>query len=71
MEAIKTGTKIESKMVNVLTKKMSSDSDFLLAITTFLETDEERQAMIDEIYEGNVKSPSDALLFAVQLDNQR
>ena len=71
MKNRKPETEIERKMVEVLCAKMSDDEDFLIGVMAFLENDDERQAMIDEINNGSVKTPSDALLFAVQIDKDR
>ncbi len=64
-------TPTEKEMVTLLKEKFSDDPDFLTGIMTFLETEDERQSMIDEIEAGHVSTREHVVMFAVQMDEER
>lgn len=70
MKLIEPKTPKEKELFDVL-KNMWDDVEFINGTLTFLLYDDERQDMIDEIKAGNVKDPSDVVLFALQIHKDR
>ena len=64
-------TETEKALIDILCQRMNAGTDFLNGVLSYLDTDDERQDMIDEILNGNVKTPSDALLFALEIYEDR
>ncbi len=61
----------EERLIAILQDKFLDDPQYINGVTCLLETDEERQDMIDEIEDGNVATSDDAILFALQIDEER
>lgn len=66
----KASTDIEQQLIDLL-KKWSEYPDWINGILDDLVDDSERQDVIDEIENGNVPTPSDAILFAIQIAEDR
>ena len=63
-------TEVEIVMLRKLQKIFDSD-DFLYGFVVYLETDEERQFMINAIDKGFIKDPSHANMLSLDIDNAR
>lgn len=70
MEIQKAQTEKEQELIDLL-MEWSDYPDFINGVCMDLVDDFERQDMIDEINNGNVATPSDAILFALQIDEER
>ncbi len=71
MEIRKPETETEERLIEILQDKFMDDPQYINGVTCLLETDDERQDMIDEIEDGNVATSDDAILFALQIDEER
>ena len=71
MEIKKPETKTEERLIGILKDKIMDDAQYINGVICLLETDDERQDMIDEITEGNVVTSDDVILFALQIDEER
>lgn len=71
MEMRKPKTPKEAEVMDLLRKKFIDEPHFINGVMLSLETDDECQDMIDEIEAGNVATSDDALLFALQIDEDR
>lgn len=67
----KARTQKEQELIGVLREKMLDEPEYINGVLLLLETDDERQAMIDEIEAGNVATSDDALLFGLEIDEDR
>ena len=63
-------TEVEKIMLRKLQKIFDND-DFLYGFVVYLETDEERQFMINAIDKGLIKDPTHANMLAVDIDVAR
>lgn len=70
MEFLKPATDKEQELFDIL-HNMWNDVEFVNGVLSFLKTDDERQDMIDAIDCGDVKGPSDIVLFASDIDDDR
>lgn len=71
MDIRKPESPIEEKLIKILREKMLDEPEYINGVTLLLETDAERQDMIDEIEAGNVATSDDAILFGLQIDKER
>lgn len=63
-------TKTEKKLIQVL-RDIWDDKEFVLGVVTDLETDEERQAVLDFIKSNDDVTTEDIVLLALHIDNER
>lgn len=61
---------VEKKLIEVLTK-LWNDPDFILGVRVCLQTDEERQEVLDAIDSGELPEPGDITLFALNIHLDR
>ena len=63
-------TPIEKQLVSML-KEIWNDRDFVIGIITDLETDDERQMVIDYIKNADDVTPEDLVLLSLHIDTER
>jgi hypothetical protein len=63
-------THTEEKLIQVL-RDIWDDKEFVLGVLTDLETDEERQAVLDYIQHNDGVTTEDIVLLALHIDNER
>lgn len=63
-------TPIEKQLISML-KDIWNDKDFVIGIITDLETDDERQLVIDYIKNNDGAKPDDLVLLSLHIDNER
>ena len=63
-------TKTEKQLIQVL-RDIWDDKEFVLGVVTDLETDEERQAVLDFIKSNDDVTTEDIVLLALHIDNER
>ncbi|WP_288160268.1 hypothetical protein, partial [Megasphaera massiliensis] len=61
---------VEKKLSEVLAR-IWDNHEFILGTRLFLQTDEERQSLIDAVVAEKIKNPSDILLFAYDIHKER
>ena len=63
-------TNTEKKLIQVL-RDIWDDKEFVLGVVTDLETDEERQAVLDYIQSNDGVTTEDIVLLALHIDTER
>ena len=63
-------TPTEKQLISML-KEIWNDKDFVIGIITDLETDEERQVVIDYIKNADDVTPEDLVLLSLHIDTER
>lgn len=70
MALTETPVGVEKKLAEVLAR-IWDNHEFILGTRLFLQTDEERQSLIDAVVAEKIKNPSDILLFAYDIHKER